>query len=54
MGKLTRIGHMGPTAQPIYSIAALTAFGGALNALGHRVDISKGIDAAMAVIDAAA
>ncbi|MDF1776288.1 MAG: alanine--glyoxylate aminotransferase family protein [Rhizobiaceae bacterium] len=54
MGKLTRIGHMGPTAQPIYSIAALTAYGGALNALGHRVDIGKGIDAAMAVIDAAA
>lgn len=54
MGKLTRIGHMGPTAQPIYSIAALTAYGGALNALGHRVDIGKGIDAAMAVIDTAA
>tara|TARA_R110000751_G_scaffold307890_1_gene433829 strand:+ start:29896 stop:31074 length:1179 start_codon:yes stop_codon:yes gene_type:complete len=54
MGKLTRIGHMGPTAQPIYSIAALAAYGGALNALGHRVDIGKGIDAAMAVIDAAA
>lgn len=53
MGKLTRIGHMGPTAQPIYSIAALAAYGGALNALGHRVDIGKGIDAAMAVIDAA-
>ncbi len=53
MGKLTRIGHMGPTAQPIYSIAALTAYGGALNALGHRVEIGKGIDAAMAVIDAA-
>jgi len=54
MGKLTRIGHMGPTAQPIYSIAALTAYGGALNTLGHRVDIGKGIDAAMAAIDAAA
>ena len=35
LGKLIRIGHMGPTAQPIYAIAALTAFGGALQALGH-------------------
>jgi hypothetical protein len=37
LGKLTRIGHMGPTAQPIYAVAALAAFGGALNALGHKV-----------------
>ncbi|WP_048646839.1 pyridoxamine--pyruvate transaminase [Nitratireductor soli] len=50
-GKLTRIGHMGPTAQPIYAIAGLTAFAGALNALGHRVETGRGIDAAMAVID---
>ena len=29
LGKLTRIGHMGPTAQPIYAVAALAALGGA-------------------------
>lgn len=51
LGKLTRIGHMGPTAQPIYAIAALTALGGALNALGHNADIGKAVAAAAAVID---
>ena len=52
LGKLTRIGHMGPTAQPIYAMAALAALGGALGALGHKADTGKGIAAAMAVIDA--
>ena len=52
LGKLTRIGHMGPTAQPIYAIAALTALGGAINSAGRTLDIGKGIDAALAVIDA--
>ena len=54
LGKLTRIGHMGPTAQPIYAIAALSAFGGALNIMGHNAPVGAGIDAALAVIDAAA
>lgn len=53
LGKLTRIGHMGPTAQPLYAIVALTAFGGALSALGHKVDVGAGVAAALAVIDAA-
>ncbi|RUV68599.1 MAG: alanine--glyoxylate aminotransferase family protein [Mesorhizobium sp.] len=52
LGKLTRIGHMGPTAQPIYAIAALTALGGAMNALGRELAVGKGIDAALAIIDA--
>jgi pyridoxamine--pyruvate transaminase len=52
LGRLTRIGHMGPTAQPIYAIAALTALGGAMNAAGQKLAIGKGIDAALAVIDA--
>jgi pyridoxamine--pyruvate transaminase len=52
LGKLTRIGHMGPTAQPIYAIAALTALGGAMNAAGQKLAIGKGIDAALAMIDA--
>lgn len=54
LGKLTRIGHMGPTAQPIYAVAALTALGGALNALGFKADVASGIGAALATIDAAA
>jgi pyridoxamine--pyruvate transaminase len=54
LGKLTRIGHMGPTAQPIYAIAALTALGGALRTLGHPAPVGKAIDAALAVIDGAA
>jgi pyridoxamine--pyruvate transaminase len=45
---------MGPTAQPIYAIAALTALGGALNALGLKIDVGSGIAAALATVDAAA
>lgn len=52
LGRLTRIGHMGPTAQPIYAVAALAALGGALNALGHRCDTGAGVAAAVAAIDA--
>ncbi len=51
LGKLTRIGHMGPTAQPIYAVAALAAFGGALEALGFKADTAAGIAAAMAEIN---
>ena len=52
MGKLTRIGHMGPTAHPIHAVAAVTALGGALNALGHACDTGAGVAAALAEIDA--
>ncbi len=51
LGKLTRIGHMGPTAQPIYAIAALAAVAGAMTACGARTDAGAAITAAMAVID---
>lgn len=51
-GKLIRIGHMGQVAQPIYSLVAITALGGALNHLGVKVDTNAGIDAAMSVITA--
>jgi len=50
LGRLIRIGHMGPTAHPIYAVAALTALGGALRALGHPVDVGAGVEAAMAVV----
>jgi pyridoxamine---pyruvate transaminase len=52
LGKLVRIGHMGPTARPLYAVVALTALGGAIRALGHPVDIAAGVAAALAVIDA--
>ncbi|MEA9391255.1 alanine--glyoxylate aminotransferase family protein [Acerihabitans sp. TG2] len=51
LGKLTRIGHMGPTAQPMYAVLALAAYGGAVNALSTtQLDIGAGIAAAMAII----
>jgi pyridoxamine--pyruvate transaminase len=53
LGKLIRIGHMGPVAEPLYATIAVTAIGGALRQLGHRTDIAAGIEAAMAVIDTA-
>lgn len=53
LGKLVRIGHMGPTARPLYAVLALSALGGALGALSHPVDIGAGVAAAMRVIDAA-
>jgi len=52
LGKLVRIGHMGPTARPLYAVVALTALGGAIRALGHPVDVAAGVVAALAVIDA--
>ncbi|SIR33669.1 pyridoxamine--pyruvate transaminase [Rhizobium sp. RU20A] len=51
LGKLTRIGHMGPTAQPIYSIAALAAVAGAMSACGVKTDAGAAIAAAIAIID---
>src|SRR6202023_2283597 len=51
LGKLVRIGHMGPTARPMYAVVALTALGGALRALGHPLDVSAGVAAALTVID---
>ena len=53
LGKLVRIGHMGPTARPLYAVVALTALGGAIRALGHPLDVAAGMAAALAVIDQA-
>jgi pyridoxamine--pyruvate transaminase len=52
LGKLLRIGHMGPTARPMYAVVAVTALGGAMRALGVPVDVAAGVAAALAVIDA--
>jgi pyridoxamine--pyruvate transaminase len=53
LGKLVRIGHMGPTARPLYAVVALAALGGAIRALGHPLDVAAGMAAALAVIDQA-
>lgn len=53
LGKLIRIGHMGPTAQPAYALVAVAALGGALKALGAKVDVAAGLAAAQDCWDAA-
>lgn len=50
-GKLVRIGHMGPTAQPMFALIAVAALGGALAAKGARIDIAAGLAAVQARID---
>ena len=42
MGKLVRIGHMGPTAQPMHAVIAVAALGGAIAACGRKVDTGAG------------
>lgn len=55
LGKLTRIGHMGTTARPIYAVVAVAAIAGGLRAMGAKgVDVGAGVAAAMRVIDLAA
>lgn len=51
-GKLIRIGHMGPTAQPMYALIAVAALGGAMAAAGVKVDLAAGMAATLACIDA--
>lgn len=54
LGKLTRIGHMGPTARPTYSLISVAAIAGGLQAAGAKgIDVGAGVAAAMAVIDQA-
>jgi pyridoxamine--pyruvate transaminase len=54
LNKLVRIGHMGPTARPIYALIAVAAFGAALSKItGKDYDVGAGSAAVMAVIDAA-
>ncbi|MCX2699005.1 pyridoxamine--pyruvate transaminase [Ochrobactrum chromiisoli] len=54
LGKLTRIGHMGPTARPTYSLISVAAIAGGLKAAGvEGINVGAGVAAAMAVIEAA-
>jgi pyridoxamine--pyruvate transaminase len=53
LNKLVRIGHMGPTARPIYALVAVAALGAALSKVtGKAYDVGAGSAAVMAVIDA--
>lgn len=55
LGKLTRIGHMGTTARPIYAVVAVAAIAGGLQAMGAKgINVGEGVAAAMRVIDLAA
>ena len=54
LGKLIRVGHMGPTAEPIYAVVAVAALGGALRKLGVSADLAAGVEAANRVIEQAA
>ena len=49
-GKLLRIGHMGPVAEPIYAVVAVTALAGALQKLGFACKPGAAVEATMAVI----
>ncbi|MBC6417150.1 MAG: alanine--glyoxylate aminotransferase family protein, partial [Rhodospirillales bacterium] len=51
-GKLFRIGHMGPVAEPIYAAVAVAALGGAFATLGKPLDVAAGQAAVLAEIAA--
>ena len=51
--KAIRVAHMGPAAQPLHAIAALSALAGSLNRLGFRCSAGQAIDAALQVVDSA-
>jgi pyridoxamine--pyruvate transaminase len=52
-GKVLRIGHMGPNAEPMLAVTAVAALGGALNRLDVRADSGAGVNAALAILDGA-
>jgi len=50
-GKVVRVGHMGPAAQPMHALMALAALGGAAATLGVPLAVGRGVEAALAAID---
>jgi pyridoxamine--pyruvate transaminase len=50
-GKVLRIGHMGPSAEPLLALAVIAALGGALGRLGVRADGGAAVNAALARLD---
>jgi pyridoxamine---pyruvate transaminase len=51
VGKVIRIGHMGPTAYPLSPVIALTALGRALRGFGVKADVGAAAEAALAALD---
>ncbi|MDQ0471747.1 pyridoxamine--pyruvate transaminase [Labrys wisconsinensis] len=49
-GKVLRLGHMGPAAQPVFAVTAIAALGAALRSLGLPAAAEAGVAAALAVI----
>ena len=49
LGKLLRIGHMGPTAQPIYAVLRRRRAGRRAQSLGHRADVGAGVGGGAAI-----
>lgn len=47
---LLRIGHMGPTAQPIFAAVSIAAVGQTLRDLGTAIDVGAGVAAAMETV----
>ncbi|WP_448955781.1 pyridoxamine--pyruvate transaminase [Labrys neptuniae] len=52
-GKVLRIGHMGPAAEPLLAVTAVAALGGTLNGLGRSADAGAGVNAALAILEQA-
>ncbi|MDQ0391268.1 pyridoxamine--pyruvate transaminase [Labrys monachus] len=50
-GKVLRIGHMGPGAEPLLAVTAIAALGAALRRLGAKGDAGVAVDAALASLD---
>jgi pyridoxamine--pyruvate transaminase len=50
-GKLLRIGHMGPVAEPLYAVVAVTALATALRRLGRAADAGRAVEAVLAELN---
>jgi pyridoxamine--pyruvate transaminase len=47
---LLRIGHMGPTAYPVFAAVGISAVGQSMIDLGVNVDVGAGVSAAMSAV----
>ncbi|MBJ7488072.1 MAG: alanine--glyoxylate aminotransferase family protein [Ilumatobacteraceae bacterium] len=47
---LLRIGHMGPTAYPVFAAVGISAVGQSMRDLGVNVDVGAGVSAAMSAV----
>jgi pyridoxamine--pyruvate transaminase len=52
VGKVLRVGHMGPTAYALSPVIALVALGRALRGFGVRVDLGAAVEASIGAIEA--